>query len=304
MNNTQSTTLIIGSGGRLGQDLLAVFSNQNVIGLDRKALDLSNLEEVRDTISKLEFDRVIITASLTAVDYCEDHEEESFLINAEAPGVIAEVAAAKGAHTTYISTDFVFDGQASAPICEDALPNPLSVYGASKLAGEQRVLEASLKNLVGRVSWLYGPHRPAFPEWILGKAETEKALSLPSDKVACPTSSLDVATTLKQLLEKEETPASGIYNVCNSGNCTWQEWGQACLDIAVEFGAKLKTSTIEANSLNDITAFKAERPAFSALDNSKLAKFLGTPLRPWQEALRAHLARAYNEAQPKVTITA
>lgn len=293
-------TLIIGSGGRLGKELLTTFREDNVTGLDRKALDIGNLSSIEKALSRLEFDRVIITASLTAVDYCEDHKEESFRVNADAPGLIAEIAKSKGAHTTYISTDFVFDGQCSEPIIEDALPHPLSVYGASKLKGEEEVLTSSRDNLVARVSWLFGPSRPAFPEWILGKASAEEELSLPADKVACPTLSIDVASFLKSLLDQQHTPASGIYHICNSDNCTWQEWGQSCLDLARKSGFTLKANTIGKNLLGDIAAFKAERPKYSALNNSKLARFLGHQPRKWETALEAHLQTSFKENQQPV----
>ena len=265
---------VIGAAGRLGSDLVQAFGKQS-LSISRKEMDLSSPESIHRCLDSLEASHLILTASLTAVDYCEDHPEEAFQVNAEAPRLIAKIAAQKGIHLTYISTDFVFNGSGSKPLHEEAVTSPVSVYGASKLKGEESVLEASSQNLVARVSWLYGPARAAFPEWIIDKATYEKELKLPNDKVACPTSSPDVAAALKSLLVDHPQEAKGIFHVCNSGMCTWQEWGQVCLEEAMERGMTLATQSIAANQLQDIAAFNAKRPEFSALDNSKLAKVLG-----------------------------
>ena len=291
MHNTPQQFAVIGSAGRLGSDLARVFGDQ-CLPISRKEMDLSSPVSIRRCLDPLDVSHLILTASLTGVDYCEDHPEEAFQINAEAPRLIAEIAAQKGIHLTYISTDFVFDGVTNKYLHEKHPTSPVSVYGASKLKGEDYILEASSRNLVARVSWLYGPARAAFPEWIIDKASYEKELSLPGNKIACPTSSPDVALLLKSLLLDHPLEAKGIFNVCNSGSCSWQEWGQACLDEIMERGVSLSTQTIGLNQLEDIAAFKAKRPEYSALDNTKLAKVLGAAPRHWRIALREHLEKS------------
>lgn len=284
--------VIVGAAGRLGQALQLRFSRAaEVIGLTRANLDLSSPESIRVALEALDFDRLILPAAMTAVDLCEGDPDTAFAINAEAPKLIAEICAAKKAHMTYVSTDFVFDGHQAGAYREEDPAEPISVYGASKLQGERNVLAADPGHLVVRVSWLYGPGKPAFPEWIVDKACAETAISLPGDKTGSPTSSGDVADWLVPLIsDPARSPAAGIFHLCNSGACTWRDWGQACIDLAREAGAPVLAESIAANSMADISAFLAARPANSVLSNAKYASFTGITPRPWQEALRAHFA--------------
>lgn len=298
--NIKKKTLIIGAGGRLGRDLAQTFRSDEVIPLAHADLNLSNAAEIEKVLTKLDFDRVLLSASLTAVDYCEENQEEAFQVNAEAPRLIAEIAASKNAHVTFMSTDFVFSGREDTPIDETVTPSPINVYGASKLKGEEAVLGASSTNLVARVSWLFGPSRPAFPEWILNKAIHEEKLVLPADKWASPTSSVEVAHFIKVLVDSDpQTAASGVYHLCNSGECSWQEWGQACLDSAQKYGARLRSASIAATLLEDIAAFVAKRPAYSVLDNSKFSQFSGLPPQNWKGALDDHFRRLLQQKEVK-----
>ncbi len=292
--NRPQRIVIVGAAGRLGRSLERRFSNEaRVTGLTRADLDLRSADSIRSALEGLDFDRLILPAAMTAVDPCETDPETAFAINGEAPGVIAGICAAKNAHMTHVSTDFVFDGRKQGAYDEQDAAHPISVYGASKLEGEMKVLEADPGHLVVRVSWLYGPGKPAFPEWIVGKAVADDSISLPEDKTGSPTSSEDVADWLARLiLDAARPPASGIYHLCNSGSCTWREWGQACLDLAREAGIALRAKTIAANTLADIPAFLAPRPANSVMSNAKLAAFTGIQPRSWQEALREHFERS------------
>lgn len=292
--NRPPRIVIVGAAGRLGQALQLRFSREaQVIGLTRANLDLTIPESIRAALEGLDFDRLIMPAAMTAVDPCESNPEAAFAINSAAPRLIAEICAARGAHMTHVSTDFVFDGGKSGAYSEDDPAEPISVYGASKLKGETNVLEADPCHLVVRVSWLYGPGKPAFPEWIVDKACAETAIALPGDKTGSPTSSVDVADWLVRLiLEATRPPAAGTFHLCNSGSCTWRDWGQACIDLAREAGAPVLAETIAANTLADIPAFLAPRPANSVMSNAKFASFIGIEPRPWDEALRVHFAES------------
>ena len=292
--NRPPRIVIIGAAGRLGQALQLRFSRDaRVIGLTRSDLDLTAPESIRSALEGLDFDRLILPAAMTAVDPCETDPETAFAINAAAPKLVAEICAAKGAHMTYVSTDFVFDGAKPDAYDEDDAAEPISVYGASKLKGETNVLEADPGHLVVRVSWLYGPGKPAFPEWIVGKACAETEIALPGDKTGSPTSSVDVADWIAALiLDPARPPAAGIYHLCNSGSCTWRDWGQACIDLAREAGVPVIAETIAANTLADIPAFLAPRPANSVMSNAKLAAFTGVEPRPWRQALREHFVES------------
>jgi dTDP-4-dehydrorhamnose reductase len=286
-----SGLVIVGAAGRLGAALVKRFSPEYAVrGLTREELDLADPDSIRRTLEPLEYDRLILSGGLTGVDYCESHEAEAFAVNAAGPKHIAEISAAKGAHVTYISTDFVFDGSHSQPYGESMNPKPLSVYGASKLEGETNVLGVSSGNLVARISWLFGPGKPAFPEWIIQQAMERDELFLPEEKTGSPTYTEDVVEYLELLLGLDNggPPAGGIYHLSNSGQCTWREWGQFCLDEAVAAGLPLKTRSMGANRLDDIAAFVAQRPVNSVLDTSKFNRFAGFVPRPWQIAMRDH----------------
>ena len=291
-----SELVIVGAVGRLGSALVERFSAHHTVhGLTRDDLDLADPESIHRALESLEYDRLILPGGLTAVDYCEGHQDEAFAVNAIGPKLIAEISEAKGAHVTYISTDFVFSGSCSKGYDEARKAKPLSVYGASKLEGEQNVLAVSDRNLVARLSWLYGPGKPAFPEWIIHQALKQNQLSLPGEKTSSPTYTLDVVDYLAILLGVDDggPPAGGIYHLSNSGQCTWQEWGQFCLDEAAAAGLPIKVRRMGANCLEDIAAFVAKRPVHSVLNTSKFTRFAGFAPRPWQVAMREHFATTF-----------
>lgn len=287
----QGSILIIGTGGRLGSVLNHhLAAHHKTIALPRKNLDLISPEAIKTTLRGLEFSHVFITAALTVVDHCETHPDEAHAVNAEAPGVIAEIAAEKGAHVTYISTDMVFDGLKDGLYVETDEARPISVYGASKLDGEQRVMQASPRNLVARVSWVFGPGRPAFPEWIINQACAKADLTLPQDKIGCPTYTMDLVQWLDALVfGRVDGPSSGIFHLCNSDPCAWRDWGQYCIDVAREGGLPVMAEQITGVPVDSVQAFVARRPANSALDTRKFSELTGIVPRSWRQAIRDHV---------------
>jgi len=154
---------VIGSAGRLGAALVREYRDKyDVAGFNHAQLDLANLDDVRETLRATNFDVLINAAAFTNVDLCDTERYRAFLINAEAPGLLAKICTDKNAKLIHFSTDYVFDGEKRAPYTEEDEANPISVYGASKLAGEQSVLAADSRHLVVRVSWVFGPDRPSF----------------------------------------------------------------------------------------------------------------------------------------------
>jgi dTDP-4-dehydrorhamnose reductase len=288
MKDDCKKVVVVGSGGRLGSSLVKFLKRDHqVLGFDRKQLDLGSIRSIDEALGELDFDRLFLTGALTGVDYCETHEQEAFAVNATGPGRIAEIAADKGAHVTYISTDMVFGGSKPDPYVESDMPDPISVYGASKLAGETAVLGGSQANLVARVSWVYGPGRPAFPEWIIDKACSEANLTLPGDKVCCPTYTLDLIEWLTALaFDGPGGPASGIYHLCNSSPCTWREWGQFCIDTARDAGIPVIAAEIVGVPVDSVPAFVAKRPVNSAMGTGKFSLLTGHRPRKWKDALR------------------
>ncbi len=285
--------LIIGASGRLGSVLSTrLAARLPTVMLGHKDLDLASPAAIDGALLPLDFTHVIITAALTAVDYCENNRDEAFAVNAEAPGRIADIAARKGAHVTYISTDMVFDGMKSGAYDEADRANPLSVYGKSKLEGEHRVLDACPGNLVARVSWVFGPNRPAFPEWIIQQSREQPEISLPGDKSGNPTFTMDLIEWLDALVFGiPEKPAGGIYHLCNSNACTWRDWGQLCIDAASAAGIPLLAGEIRGVPRASVAAFVARRPPNSALNTRKFTRATGIRPRSWQEATREHVSQ-------------
>jgi len=283
--------VVVGSDGRLGRALVGFLEpHHQVVGVNRRQLDLGSVRSITDTLAGLDYDHLYLTSALTDVDYCETHEAEAFAVNAEGPGRIADISARKRAHVTYISTDMVFGGSKTDPYVEADAPDPVSVYGASKLAGETRVLNASAGNLVARTSWLFGPGRPAFPEWIIDKACSESNLTLPEDKICCPTYTLDLIGWLESLVTgRLDGPAAGVIHLCNSRPCSWLEWGQFCLDTARSAGLPVVAAPIAGVPVATVPAFIAKRPPNSALSTAKFTSLTGIRPRDWTEALHAFL---------------
>ncbi len=288
MKSNRRKVVVVGAGGRLGKSLVEVLTpDHEVTGFDRKSLDLGSMGAIDSALGGLEFDELILSGALTAVDYCETHRDEAFAINATGPGRIAEIAADKGAHVTYISTDMVFDGTKHGLYTESDDPKPANVYGESKLEGEHLVLKASPNHLVARVSWVFGPARPAFPEWIIGRACAESDLTLPSDKICCPTYTLDLIGWLKALtVDNPAGPAAGVVHLCNSDACAWRDWGQACIDLAKDAEIPVLAKEIHGVPVDSVTAFVAKRALNTAMDTSKFSFLTGIQPRPWRQALR------------------
>lgn len=289
-SNQKKRVAIVGSAGRLGAYLAdALEENHTVIRLARQQLDISDPVSIKEALEPLDYDMLVIAGALTGVDYCETHQDEAYAINAEGPGEIARISAAKAAHVTFISTDMVHDGDKAEPYTESDVPKPISVYGASKLKGEELVLAASPANLVVRISWVFGPGKPAFPEWIINSACAKADITLPGNKIACPTSCEDLTELLMPLLFGSDEPASGVFNLCNSSPCTWREWGQFCIDTARHAGLPVLAGEIIGVPVDSVPAFVAKRPVNSAMSTEKYTAATGIRPRDWQDATREFL---------------
>jgi dTDP-4-dehydrorhamnose reductase len=287
LRKTPARVVVIGSDGRLGS-ALSVYLKQNhkVISLGRKQLDLQSERSITDALEALDYEFVFLTGALTGVDYCETHEQEALAVNTVAPGKIAEISARKGAHVTYVSTDMVFDGDNELPYIETDKPSPISIYGETKLKGENYVLDAAMSNLIVRVSWLFGPGRRAFPEWIVDQACSCLELKLPEDKIACPCYTFDLVGWMSALVfDQAKGPAAGTYHLCNSGPCTWQEWGQFCVDTARASGHPVLVGEIGGVAVDSVSTFVARRPRNSSMNTRKFSRRTGILPRQWGEAV-------------------
>jgi dTDP-4-dehydrorhamnose reductase len=278
--------VIVGAGGRLGAALARDYAQTfDVVGFNHAQLDLGQPAQMREILGGMEFDALINTAAQTNVDRCETNQEEAFALNGEAPGVLAEICAAKKAQFIHISTDYIFDGEKREPYTEADPASPISVYGESKREGERRALKANDRALVVRVSWVFGPDRPSFVDWAIGQARESAEVKAIADKWATPTYTLDLAAWLKPLIAS--TNATGILHLANSGECSWQEYAQWALDCCHAEGIAMKARTIGASSLAEMKSFVAKRPVYSVLSSAKYQALTGTVPRSWQDAVAA-----------------
>jgi dTDP-4-dehydrorhamnose reductase len=265
-----------GSAG-LGTDL-AQGPDVAIAGLD--LCDESALE--RAWRQSGPFDAVIHCAAYTAVDKAEEQPDLARRVNVDATRAIARACARHGARLVAVSTDFVFDGRSSRPYREDDPAHPLSVYGRTKLDGEL----AALEELPGatalvRTQWLYGPRGKHFPRTIVGFAREKGRLKVVDDQVGSPTSTLELAPALWDVLASGRT---GVFHAACEGSCTWYGFTRAILELCGLTEVVLEPCTTAAFPR------PAARPAYSVLDSSKLAELRGRTLAPWRRALADYLA--------------
>jgi dTDP-4-dehydrorhamnose reductase len=284
--------VILGAGGRLGAALLREYrANFEVTGFDRTQLDLSDLSAVQEKLRQTGFDLLINAAGFTKVDLCETQPDRAFLINAEAPRVLADICGAKSARLIHFSTDYVFDGEKREPYTEEDEAAPISVYGKSKLAGEKNVLAAQNRNLVVRVSWVFGPDRPSFVDAMIKGAQESERVDAIADKFSAPTYTHDIARMLPQFFHKDVE--GGILHFANAGQCSWQEYAQWALDCCHNAGLPLRVGTVGAGKLENMTNWIARRPVYSVLSTARYTKLTGISPRTWREAVSDYITRFY-----------
>ena len=284
--------LVTGSEGQLGRSLVARIANDAgavLLGaFSHRDLDISTpgaLATLLETLPGGGPDVVINAAAFTAVDRCEEERGTAFRVNGEAPGQLAVACREAGCRLIHVSTDYVFDGESPDPYPEDAPTAPRSVYGKSKLQGEQAVLAAGEDAVVVRTSWVFGQGHN-FVGSILRQAAIRQAEESPAplrvvvDQQGAPTYADDLAQGILALYQRG---ATGLFHLCNSGSVSWYAFARAILDQAGHRGLEIEPiSTAELD-------LPAPRPRYSLLDCSRAAS-LGVQLRPWQEALSAYLS--------------
>lgn len=198
---------------------------------------------------------------------------------------MAQICSERKIYFIHFSTDYVFDGEHPKPLTEKDPALPISHYGSSKLEGEMEVLRAGQTAL--RVSWVFGPDKPSFIDQILQRALTEDRIEAVADKTSCPTYTHDIAEWMKAFLRKETK--GNLFHLCNSGACSWCEYGQHAIDCALEFGMPLKARSVSPLNMNEVQAFKAKRPRYTAMSAEKFAALWGKPLRSWKDAVREYV---------------
>ncbi len=281
--------LLLGANGQLGSDILRVERSRldelEVFPLYRRDLDVASLDDIPKVLASREFDALINCTSYHKTDEAENHATEAFAINAHAPQRMAAVCKARGAMFVHLSTDYVFDGRSRKPYVETDAPSPVNVYGASKLLGENLVLrEYAEGSLIARVASLFGVAGSSgkggnFVETMLRLAREKGEVRVVNDLRMSPTSTMDVARALLSLIHQRAAP--GIYHIVNSGDATWFEFAQ---EIIHQAGIAARVVPITSQEYPALAA----RPAYSVLNNQKVAKLIGL-IPHWREALNRYL---------------
>lgn len=312
--------LITGSSGMLGSDLCQVLAGkQEIFGLDLVKpkvpnitpisfiqCDITDRNQVLNAINRINPGLIIHTAAYADVDGSELSPNRAFAVNAGGTENIAQAAKKLGISLFYISTDYVFDGKKDKPYTETDLPNPINIYGQSKLEGE-RIIQALLdKYLILRSSWLFGLNGKNFVSTILQKAKENKVLKIVDDQIGCPTYTLDLANAIKDILSilrqaQDTSPKDaeqgrsarysllatnyGIYHITNSGSCSWYELTKKITSLK-----QLKMQILPIKS--EESKCPVKRPKMCQLDNSKFKNTFKFSLRSWSEALNHFLLSA------------
>jgi dTDP-4-dehydrorhamnose reductase len=291
--------LVTGAGGLLGSLLVerAGRAGHDVVAATRADVDVTDGAAVRRAISDAGPDWVVHCAAWTAVDRAEAEPEAAFAVNARGAGHVASAAAASGARLAHVSTDYVFDGRRRAPYRVGDRPNPLSVYGRSKWAGERAVRRAfeegsawGAEPLIVRTGWLYGEGGRGFVRTIVDRASAGAALRVVDDQVGRPTSAANVTEALLDLIERG---AGGIWHVADRGEATWLEFAREAVRIA---GMDVDIEGVSTASWGA----PAPRPGYSVLDLGRTEEALGRPMQEWKEALAVCLGPAREPTMERV----
>lgn len=297
--------LLFGKNGQVGWELQrALAALGDVRALGRTDADLGNPETLRACVRAYVPDVIVNAAAYTAVDRAEADESAAHAVNAQAPGVLAEAASGCGAWLVHYSTDYVFDGSKQTAYREDDPPAPLSVYGRSKLAGEERIRASGARHLILRTSWVFGPHGANFPKTILRLARERPRLEVVADQVGAPTSAELLADLTALALQRialagaDAGTLSGTYHVAAAGQTSWHAYARHVVEQALEQGARLQASPEHILPIAAaVWGAAAPRPAHSLLDTGKFRAAFGLALPGWRHhvnRLVAELAEGGN----------
>ncbi|MBY4898109.1 dTDP-4-dehydrorhamnose reductase [Cupriavidus sp. AU9028] len=285
--------LITGARGQVGFELCRSLAPLGrVVAVDRSRCDLARPEQVRQLVREVRPDVIVNAAAYTAVDRAEDDATLAFAVNRDGPALLAEEAARAGILLVHYSTDYVFDGAKDSPYVEEDRPAPLSVYGHSKLAGEQAVLGSAASALVLRTSWVAGSHGGNFARTMLALARQRDTLRVVADQIGAPTMAALLADVTAQIVARHwlhgdrAAFAGGLYHVTAAGETSWHGYACEVLRLAAQRGVALQAMP-EAVEPIPTSAYPrpARRPANSRLDTAKLRRTFGIHLPDWRSGV-------------------
>ncbi len=283
MNNKQTKILVTGANGQMGNELQMLapeFADYHFLFVSKEDLNIADASTLENYFSEHEIDYCINCAAFTAVDKAESEKENAFLINATAVASLAAVCNKNNAQLIHISTDYVFDGTAKQPYKETDKTNPVSVYGKSKLQGEELAMQNAPSTIIIRTAWLYSSFKANFVKTMLRLMKEKESINVVSDQFGCPTYAADLATAIMQIITSNQSKINpGIYHFSNAGITNWYE-----------FAVAIKTLTGSSCVVNPITTAAyptaAKRPAYSVLDITKIKSTFGITIPDWEESLK------------------
>jgi dTDP-4-dehydrorhamnose reductase len=284
--------LITGAGGQLARELVrAVPAGVEPKAVSRSECDITDPQAVDRVLTSFRPDVVINAAAYTAVDAAEEARDVAFRVNAQGAEHVARSAERAGARLVHISTDYVFDGDRSTPYPPDASPNPLNVYGQSKLEAERLVMSAAPSALVIRTGWLYSGSGKNFLTSILAALNGPRPLRVVNDQIGSPTSAPEFAAAIWKTLQSE---ISGVYHWSNLGAASWYDFAVEIARLVQQLEIRSAVPTIVAVT-SDEYGSRARRPRYSVLDSTLLARTLQTSPSHWQQGILAALMRGSGE---------
>jgi len=276
--------LVTGCNGQLGhamQEISTYLSEWTWKFTDLPELDITNPEQVNQTVKNFQPDWIINAAAYTDVDGAETNQELAFRVNAEGPHNLAKAVIEANAKLVHISTDYVFDGTKNEPYTETDQPNPLQVYGKSKLEGETLIQETGVPGIIIRTSWLYGSHGNNFVKTILRLADEKDEIQVVDDQIGSPTYVGDLAEAILELLSKHTFHHLELLHYSNEGGISWYEFAEK-INLLCSLGCTIKL--ISSETLKQ----KAIRPSFTKLDVSQIKKFQ-LIIQQWDDSLALFL---------------
>jgi len=281
----KSKILVTGGNGQLGKELRefsSLHTGLDFVFLSREDLPIEQFELVRNYFNTLKPGYCINCAAYTAVDKAESEEDLAFLINGEAVGVLAAVCKEHNTKFVHISTDYVFNGDATYPYTENFPTDPINVYGASKLEGEKQAMELNPDSIIIRTSWLYSSFGKNFVKTMMKLMNEKDEIKVINDQLGSPTNAEDLAETIFNVIANCHLQIynwdPGIYNFSNKGIITWYDFAKAIKEIINSPCSIKPISTAEYPT-------PAKRPAYSVLDKTKIQKTFGVQLKDWKKSL-------------------
>jgi dTDP-4-dehydrorhamnose reductase len=302
MAETRGRILVTGASGQVGGELVrSLAALGEVVAPGRSELDLSEEASVRAMVRRVKPRWIVNPGAYTAVDRAESEPELAYAVNMTAVRALGEEAKAIGAAVVHFSTDYVFDGSGTAPYAESDAVNPASVYGASKLAGEQELARSGAAHLIFRTSWVYGATGKNFLRTILKAAQERERLRVVADQHGAPTWSRDLARMTAHVIGRCEEQAaggdlldavarvSGVYHAAGAGETTWHGFAAEAIRQQAERAPGIRWAEVDAIATVEYPT-PARRPANSRLDCRRLKETFGWSMMRWEESLRAVLA--------------